>query len=149
MSTMVDAIFDGEVLRPQIHLDLKPNAHYWITIEETAPETRDLGTARSPYTPRANSAEAPLGSDREADMLSSAAWTLYDEKLKAILEPAHNGQVVAIHPESGDYEVGRNSPQAWKALEKRQPEGLIAVLDIGVAPELYRHFLSRQPIQFP
>ena len=33
MSITIDAIFDGEVLRPQQPLDLVPNKHYSITIE--------------------------------------------------------------------------------------------------------------------
>jgi hypothetical protein len=67
----------------------------------------------------------------ELERITDAGYTIYNEKLKDILEPKYNGQVVAIHIDTGDYEVARNSPSAWKALEVRHPEGLMAILDIG------------------
>ena len=33
MSITIDAVFDGEVLRPQEPLELTPNEHYSITID--------------------------------------------------------------------------------------------------------------------
>ena len=122
MSTVIDVIFDGEVLRPQAPLNLKPNAHYSVTIED----------AVAPPAPIRNVDPHKRDSARQA--LSDAAWAIYNTRLKVLLEPDYIGQVVAIHPDSGDYEVARSSPLAWKPLKKRHPEGLIAVLDIGPVP---------------
>jgi predicted DNA-binding antitoxin AbrB/MazE fold protein len=49
MSKTVEAVFDGEVLRPQEPLELEPNTRVRITIEDSVdPETRSfLRTARS------------------------------------------------------------------------------------------------------
>jgi hypothetical protein len=41
MSITIDAIFDGEVLRPQEPLKLIPHRHYSVTID--APESRSGG----------------------------------------------------------------------------------------------------------
>ena len=45
MSITIDAIFDGEVLRPQQPLELTPNQHYSITIED-APESGTVNAWR-------------------------------------------------------------------------------------------------------
>jgi predicted DNA-binding antitoxin AbrB/MazE fold protein len=110
MQTAVDVIYDGEVLRPERPLRLKRGTSYSVIIDE------------------------PVEAIVDADALSAAAWKFYNETLKAILEPERNGDVVAIHPDSLDYEVAASSPRAWKALRKRQPDGKIMVLDIGVVP---------------
>lgn len=51
MSLILEAIYDGEVLRPVQPLDLKPNTRLRITIEEKEPERKVkrsfLQTARS------------------------------------------------------------------------------------------------------
>ena len=38
MARTVDVVFDGEVLRPEEPLDLEPNRHYRVTIEEPIDE---------------------------------------------------------------------------------------------------------------
>lgn len=57
MSTIVDTIFDGEVFRPQTPVDLKPNTHYRLIVEESsAPGEQDawsilesmIGTVEAP-----------------------------------------------------------------------------------------------------
>jgi hypothetical protein len=47
MSITVDAIFDGEVLRPQSPLPLVLNQHYSITIQDARPENRSSEDAWS------------------------------------------------------------------------------------------------------
>jgi len=56
---------------------------------------------------------------------------IYDERLKAILEPAHNGQAVAIHLNSGDYAIHRNWARAMRELRQQHPEGEVYALFIG------------------
>jgi hypothetical protein len=78
-------------------------------------------------------AEMPF-SQEEMDRIGTAGEAIYQERLKAILEPDCDGQVVAIHLESGDYEVARTSSAAWKALRRRRPDGPYFLRDIGIAP---------------
>ena len=51
MSLILEAVYDGEVLRPVQPLDLKPNTRLRITVEENGPEVKPrrsfLQTARS------------------------------------------------------------------------------------------------------
>ena len=64
--------------------------------------------------------------------LVASAWRIYNERLKAILEPEHLGKVVAIQPDSFEYEVASNSPTARRELRKRYPTGPIVTIRIGV-----------------
>ncbi len=54
---------------------------------------------------------------------------IYQEQLRAQLEPARNGEFVAIDVESGDYELGKSSLAASGELRKRRP---------GAIPYLHR-----------
>jgi hypothetical protein len=65
--------------------------------------------------------------------LSDRGMAIYNERLKAKLEPEFNGQVVAIHLDSGDYAIGRNSSLASRQLRERHPDGSAATIDIGKA----------------
>jgi len=123
MSLTIDAVFDGEVFRPQEHLNLPTHMHYIITIDvsDATLKRNSESTGKS----HASLEWSPV------DDQDSPSWRIYNDKLRAILEPKHNGKLVAIHIETGDFEVARSSPQAWKALRKRQPAGQIDVIDIG------------------
>ena len=69
----------------------------------------------------------------------------YDSQLRVLLEPSYMGQWVAIHPESGDYAVGRSSPVARRALFERYPRGMIVTMSIGPEepdPALHRRLLG-------
>lgn len=114
MSVSIDAVFDGEVFHPQGHLDLPVNMHYLITIDNAPKSVGPASTA-----------------DAHGEDFESRSWHIYNDKLRATLEPEHNGKLVAIHLDTGDFEVARSSPRAWKALRKRQPTGQIDVIDIG------------------
>ncbi len=74
----------------------------------------------------------------ELDEVTRRGLAIYDARLRAILEPEHNGKVVAIHVDSGDYAVARNSPLARRALRARRPEGMILTTDIGPVEMLDR-----------
>ncbi|MGO8670322.1 MAG: hypothetical protein ACLQVD_02995 [Capsulimonadaceae bacterium] len=119
MTLTIDAVFDGDVFRPQARIDLPANTRYMITIDD------NTGAAQKPMS---EPARVPVTSLDDSESLS---WRIYNDKLRATLEPQHNGELVAIHIESGDFEIARSSPQAWKALRKRQPTGQIDVIDIG------------------
>lgn len=61
------------------------------------------------------------------------AMEIYERQLRARLEPTHAGQWVAIHVDTEDYALGRNSQEARFTLRSRHPSGVIVTLDIGPA----------------
>lgn len=67
----------------------------------------------------------------ELDRLSERAQAIYDQCLRAVLEPEQNGQTVAIHVDSGDHAVARNSPSALRAIRVRRPHGMVVTMTIG------------------
>ena len=74
-----------------------------------------------------------IPSEEELDLLSAKGQAIYDQTLKAFLEPQYNGKIVAIHLDSEDYEVASNSPTATRALRARHSSGLMMITDIGPA----------------
>ena len=76
--------------------------------------------------------ETPILSDDEMERMSRIGHAIYAEKLKAILEPEHNGEEVAIHLDTADYEVGPRRSRPHIALRKRHPEGgMIMLAEVG------------------
>ncbi len=74
--------------------------------------------------------------ESELTDLSRQGLALYEAKIKALLEPQHDGQFVAIHVDTEDYAVGRSSSAATRALLKRHPvDGRLVVRKIGPEPE--------------
>jgi hypothetical protein len=63
------------------------------------------------------------------------ALGLYDEKLKALLEPDQSGKGLAIHPDSGDYLTAANPTYASREMRKRHPEGGYMTMHVGPAPD--------------
>jgi hypothetical protein len=57
----------------------------------------------------------------ELEAIARRAEQIYDERLRAQLEPTHRGWIVAIEPDSGDYFLGRTLEEASAALEKVHP----------------------------
>ena len=82
------------------------------------------------------SPDAPL--DQYGQPLDDTALrglTIYEERLKAALEPSHSGEVVAIHIETGDHVVAPNSPGAMRAMRRLHPSGLLFLYTIGLAED--------------
>lgn len=71
----------------------------------------------------------------ESERLADRGLELYETRIKPQLEPAENGRYVAIHVESGEYDVASTSPEALRALRKRLPTGYVVTLRIGNEPE--------------
>jgi hypothetical protein len=89
---------------------------------------------------------APELSQEEIDRLADRGWEIYEDQLKPLLEPAYNGQTVAIHLDTGDYAIGANSPAAMRAMHERRPEGMVMTKIIGPEredPTLYRMLASQ------
>lgn len=84
--------------------------------------------------------------DMEQDELVRMGLAIY-ERLKPLLEPVHNGKVVAIHVDSGDHVVAGTSGAAMRAMRKRRPAGQLALLTIGPVHDtgLARRMLGMRP----
>jgi hypothetical protein len=73
----------------------------------------------------------PPASDEERRRISDSGLEIYNRKLKALLEPDLNGQIVAIHLDSEDYEVAPHASSALAKLRTRHADGLVVTTDIG------------------
>ena len=47
---------------------------------------------------------------------------IYEERIKHLVEPEHNGKFIVIDIESGDYEMDEEELDASARLKKRRPE---------------------------
>lgn len=66
-----------------------------------------------------------------ADDLAESGQRLYDERLKDILEPEHEGEFVAIDPDSERYFLGPTGLAALRAGRKELPGKLFYLLRVG------------------
>lgn len=65
------------------------------------------------------------------DALSENGQRLYDERLRDLLEPDHNGQFVAIEPSTEQYFLGDTGLAALHAGRKALPDKLFYLLRVG------------------
>ncbi len=63
--------------------------------------------------------------------VASDARELYEERLRELLEPAHNDEFVAIEPISGEYFLGRTLSEAIGASRSKYPDRLAHALRVG------------------
>jgi hypothetical protein len=83
-----------------------------------------------------------LISDEARSELARKAEAIYNAQLKALLEPAHNNEYVAIHVGTGDHSLGSTYRDAAKTLQSRHAkDGLIVGWKIGPEPDT--DFLAR------
>jgi len=66
-----------------------------------------------------------------ADDLAASGQRLYDERLKALLEPEHEGEFVAIEPETECYFLDQPGLGALKAGRRELPDKLFCLLPVG------------------
>lgn len=71
------------------------------------------------------------------DDLDESGQRLYDERLRAQLEPGHEGEFVAIEPETGRYFLGPTGLAALRAGRGELPGKLFYLLRVG-QPAAYR-----------
>jgi hypothetical protein len=67
----------------------------------------------------------------ESQEIARQAESLYEHRLKALLEPAHTGEYVAIEPISGAYFVGATLSEAIGAARSAHPSRLAYAMRIG------------------
>jgi len=63
--------------------------------------------------------------------LSQEGKRVYQERLKAVLEPEHIGRFVAIEPNSGRYFLGDSGAEALIAARDAMPESLFFLARVG------------------
>jgi hypothetical protein len=77
-----------------------------------------------------------LLSEEQVDGLGERGMAIYEDRLMAATEPAHNRKFVAVHVDTGDYGVGRTSGDAMRAIrKKRSRDGQLFIRKIGDEPK--------------
>ena len=71
------------------------------------------------------------------DEKGDLAEKIYQEQIKALVEPQENGKFIAIDIESGDYEIAEELIVASHQLRDRRPESIRFGTRIGY-PSAYR-----------
>lgn len=69
--------------------------------------------------------------------LAERGQRLYDERLKAQLEPEHNGRFCAIEPDSAQYFLGNTGAEALNAAHAALPEKKFYLVRVG-SPTAYK-----------
>lgn len=72
--------------------------------------------------------------DLAPEEVTERGTAVYDQ-LRSSLEPALDGQFVAIHTQSGDYALGRSTAAAMRAIRKLHDHGPLFLRKIGSEPE--------------
>jgi hypothetical protein len=67
----------------------------------------------------------------ESEQFARQAEALYQERLKQVLEPAHNDEFVAIEPESGEYFLGATISEAAALARRAHPNKLTHIMLVG------------------
>jgi hypothetical protein len=65
------------------------------------------------------------------DELAESGQRLYDERLRGLLEPDHEGEFVAIEPETERYFLGPTGLAALRAGRQELPNKLFYLLRVG------------------
>ena len=63
--------------------------------------------------------------------LIDRAKAIYDERLRDKLEPDHNGEIIAVEVESGEYFLGDSAIEAYDEAVKKHPGRKFAFLRVG------------------
>jgi hypothetical protein len=72
-----------------------------------------------------------LNSTPPLSKLDQDGEDLYETQLKAILEPQHSGEFVAIEPSSGRYFLGETATAALVAARTAMPKSLFFLTRVG------------------
>jgi len=71
------------------------------------------------------------GDVKAIDDLAESGQRLYDERLRTQLEPEHEGEFVAIEPETERYFLGSTGLAALRAGRSELPDKLFYLLRVG------------------
>lgn len=68
--------------------------------------------------------------------IADKGQAIYNDRLRAILEPDHNNEYDVIHVDTGDYAVSRRISEATRVMTKRHGiDGRLLSIRIGPEPE--------------
>lgn len=67
----------------------------------------------------------------DVDEFVRRAEEIYSTRLRAVLEPEHVDEFVAIEPESGDYFLGKTLNEASRAARRAYPGRLTHAMRVG------------------
>lgn len=70
---------------------------------------------------------------KNAGSIAERARKIYEERLKAELEFAHNDEFVAVEPDSGDYFLGKTLSEAIGASRAKYPGKFVHAFRVGHA----------------
>ena len=65
---------------------------------------------------------------------------IYEEQIKHLVEPEHNGKFIVIDIESGDYEMDEEELDAFDRLKLRRSEGETYMTRIGCCAAYHMGF---------
>ena len=68
---------------------------------------------------------------QDSQKVASRAESIYEQRLRAMLERSHPDEFVAIEPVSGDYFLGRTLSEAVGAARRTHPEHLVHAMRVG------------------
>jgi hypothetical protein len=72
-----------------------------------------------------------VGSSSTTEARAQRGEEIYRQLLRQKLEPAHEGEFVAIEPDSGDHFLGQTSHQAILNARQKYPDKIFHVIRIG------------------
>ncbi|MFQ5730482.1 MAG: hypothetical protein ACE5KM_00870 [Planctomycetaceae bacterium] len=73
----------------------------------------------------------------DVDEFVRRAEEIYATRLRAVLEPEHVDEFVAIESESGDYFQGKTLSEATRAARQSYPDRLTHVMRVGYRAALH------------
>jgi len=59
--------------------------------------------------------------NEQVEQIAKRAKDIYERSIRQVVEGEHDGRIVAIETESGDYELGDTVLEAARKLESRHP----------------------------
>lgn len=65
------------------------------------------------------------------DDLVERGQTTYQQRLASVLEPSHDGEFVAVEPDSGQYFLGTTASAALVAAHAAMPNSLFYLTRVG------------------
>lgn len=84
----------------------------------------------------------------DVEDMAERGRNLYEEHIKALIDPGHYGKFVVIDLETGDYEIDKRHISAIKKLRQRRPGALTYGIRVGF-PSAYRSGIMkvRHPVE--
>jgi len=89
----------------------------------------------SEYNPSKENKPMPVKQPRYAkEEVARRARDIYDRFIRSKVEPAHDGEIVAIDLDTGEWEVDPDDEAAFKRLDARLPDSQILTVRVGFLP---------------